>query len=85
MTETIQQATSRTVTVKELPMLPGYGWLTEAALRHLIFKALPRKNSKGEALPTNGLSEAGAIIRLGRKVLIDLDRFDQWVSQHRQG
>lgn len=76
---------SRLVTVADLPTTPGYGWVTQAALRHLIFKATPRKNSKGEAIPTNGLVECGAIIKLGRKVLVDLDRFDQWVERHRQG
>lgn len=71
--------------MKDLPAVPGYGWLTEQALRHLIFKATPRKNSKGEKIPTNDLYECGAIIRLGRKVLIDLDRFDKWIEKHRQG
>ena len=28
---------------------------------------------------TNGLREAGAIIRIGRKVLIDTNRYFQWV------
>lgn len=74
----------RLATVSELPSKSGYSWLTQAAMRHLIFKATPRKNSKGEAIPTNGLIECGAIIKLGRKVLVDLDRFDQWVEQHRQ-
>lgn len=80
----IQQRSPRIVKVKDLPSTPGYGWLTESALRHLIFKATPRKNSKGDAIPTNGLFECGAIIRLGRKVLLDLDRFDSWIEQHRQ-
>lgn len=78
------QHSARIVTVKNLPTIPGYGWLTEQALRHLIFKAMPRKNSKGEKIETNGLCECGAIIRLGRKVLIDLDCFDKWLDLHRQ-
>lgn len=28
---------------------------------------------------TNGLKESGAIIRLGRKVMIDTDRFFDWL------
>ncbi len=73
----------RIVRVKDLPQMPGYQWISEGAVRHLIFKATPRKNSKGESVVTNGLFECGALIRIGRKVLIDLDRFDLWVSQHR--
>ncbi len=51
---------------------------TEAALRNLIFKAEPRHCSSGE-IPGNGLVECGAIIRLGRKVLIDEGRFLGWI------
>lgn len=74
---------ARIVKVKDVPVTPGYGWLTEPALRHLIFKATHRKNSKGQPIPTNGLIECRAIIRLGRKVLVDLDQFDKWIDQHR--
>lgn len=74
----------RYATPNALPKTAGYEWLTASALRHLIFKATPRKNSKGTPIPTNGLHECGAIIKIGRKVLIDLDRFDQWVNEHRQ-
>jgi hypothetical protein len=80
-----QKKSVRIVTVKQVPLTMGYEWLTEQALRHLIFKAEPRKNSKGQAVPTNGLFESGAIIKIGAKILIDLDRFDLWVDQHRQG
>jgi hypothetical protein len=51
---------------------------TAPAVRNLIFKAEPRKSSRGE-IPGNGLIEAGAILRVGRKVLIDEDRFFAWV------
>ena len=51
---------------------------TEAALRNMIFKAESRHCSKGE-IPGNGLLECGAIIRLGRKVLIDEALFVDWV------
>jgi hypothetical protein len=53
---------------------------TPAALRNLIFKAEPRKSSLGE-IPGNGLIEAGAILRVGRKVLIDEDQFFAWVRR----
>ncbi len=43
---------------------------TEASLRWQIF------NEK-----TNGLKESGAIVRMGRRVLIDEDRFFDWLDQ----
>lgn len=52
---------------------------SEAALRNLIFKADTGHSSKGE-IPGNGLIEAGAIVRIGRKVLIDEDAFFAWVD-----
>ena len=33
---------------------------------------------------SNGLKEAGAIIRIGRKVLIDADRYFDWVYNQNQ-
>ena len=30
----------------------------------------------------NGLAESGAIIRVGRKVLIDEDKFFEWLTSH---
>lgn len=68
----------RLVTVKQLVQLEGYGWLSESAVRHLLFAAKPRLNSRGEELPGNGLS--AAIIRIGRRVLLDLDKFDVWID-----
>src|SRR5258708_2138805 len=57
---------------------------SEPAVRNLIFKAAPRQSTKGE-IPGNGLTEAGAILRIGRKVLIDEDRFFDWVRQQNGG
>ena len=51
---------------------------TKPALRNLIFKAGVRQTSRGE-IPGNGLIECGAIVRLGRKVLIDEARFLGWI------
>lgn len=56
---------------------------TCAALRNLIFKAEPRHSSKGEILG-NGLLECGAIVRIGRKVLIDEARFFAWVQEQQR-
>lgn len=49
-------------------------------LRDLIFKAEARHTTKGK-LPGNGLLEAGAIIRCGRKILIDEVRFFLWLDR----
>lgn len=57
---------------------------TSAAIRNLIFKAEPRHSSKGE-IPGNGLIECGAILRVGRKVLIDERRFFEWVRNQNRG
>ena len=74
---------SRLVTVREFSTLYGRKWCTPSVLRHLIFDAEPRVGSAGTKIPGNGLGPA--IIRIGRKILIDLDRFDDWVESHREG
>ncbi len=71
----------RLATVNNLPDVAGYEWLSVPALRHLIFNSQDRLNSMGETIPGNGLDKA--IVRIGRKVLIDLDAFDEWVNEHR--
>ena len=45
---------------------------TEASLRALIFNA-----------GTNGLNEAGAIVRIGRKVLVNDAKFWGWIEAQR--
>ena len=52
---------------------------TEAALRNLIFKADTRKSSIG-IIQGNGLIEFGAIVRLGKKVLINEQKFYEWLE-----
>ena len=55
---------------------------SQAAIRNLVFKADARHSSRGE-IPGNGLIEAGAIVRIGRKVLIDEDAFFAWVDSQK--
>lgn len=81
-TEEIKKGGRRLVTVKDLPDVPGYSVFSQAALRHLIFKAEPRVVSQGKIISGNGLNRA--IIRIGRRVLIDLDAFDAWLDGHRE-
>ena len=61
---------------------PNYPF-SQSAMRHLIFCSEDRLNSKGETIPGNGLAKAGAIIRVGRKVLIELNAFDKWLENQR--
>lgn len=53
---------------------------TPSAIRCNIFKSDSRLNSRGETIPGNGLAAHGAIIRRGRRVLIDLDRYGAWLA-----
>lgn len=53
---------------------------TPGAIRMDVFKADDRLNSRGETLKGNGLAEHGAIVRRGRKVLIDVHRYGNWLA-----
>ena len=53
---------------------------TPGAIRCNVFKADNRLNSRGETIQGNGLAAHGAIIRRGRRVLIDLDRYGAWLA-----
>ncbi len=70
------------LTVRQLAGLPQYPWLTESSVRHLIHNAQPRVNSKGEQIGGNGM--ASAILRVGRRVIIDLRAFEAWL-RNQQG
>ena len=67
-------------TVKNLPSCFPLLGLTAAAIHGHIFKSQDRFDSKGRKIPGNGLAETGAIIRRGRKVLIDVDKYGSWLS-----
>lgn len=55
---------------------------TQPALRALILNAEDRVNSRGERIPGNGLSPA--IVRVGRKVLIDEQAFFAWIVEQQK-
>lgn len=57
---------------------------TPSALRNLIFKADERHARNGK-IKGNGLIEAGAILRIGRKVLINENQFYSWVQSQNVG
>ena len=57
---------------------------TQSALRNHILNSSDRVNSRGERIPGNGLAEAGAIVRVGRRVLIDEEAFFRWVASQQK-
>lgn len=54
-----------------------YPAFSQGCLRQLIFYSQARKTSHGEVLD-NGLSKA--LVRIGRRVLIDEARFFEWLD-----
>ena len=61
------------------------GMTTLPALTNQVFKAKTRYSTKGE-IPGNGMEEAGAVVRLAGRVLIDEDAYFRWVdSQQPRG
>jgi len=75
------QPALRLVTVNQLLLREEYQWLTRSSIRHLIFNTHERSNSKGEMIPGNGFDRV--VVRVGRKVLIDLDEMVLWLKQQR--
>ena len=67
-------------TVRNLPSFFPSADLTIPAVHSHIFKSQDRFDSKGRRIPGNGLADTGAIIRRGRKVLIDVDRYGAWLA-----
>ena len=53
---------------------------TPSAIRADVFKADDRLNSRGERIPGNGLAAHRAVIRRGRKVLIDIRAYGNWLA-----
>lgn len=59
-----------------------YPAFSEPALRNLVFCAKSRQSTKGP-IPGNGLDRA--ILRVGRKVLIDAEQFQAWLREKQGG
>ena len=68
------------VTVDVLSTIYGDAGKTPSAIRADIFKAEDRFNSRGERIAGNGLAAHGAVIRRGRKVLLDVHRYGDWLA-----
>lgn len=54
---------------------------TQGVIRNLIFLAESRKTSKG-VITGNGLNIA--LVRIGRKLLIDEAKFFQWIDEQQE-
>ena len=73
-------ATPWLATVPVLASIYADAGVTPGGVRMDVFKADDRLNSRGEKIKGNGLAEYGAIIRRGRKVLIDVHRYGAWLG-----
>ena len=61
--------------LKTVPELAAESPFSEGQLRWLIFSA-----------GSNGLAQADAVVRVGRRVYLDVDRFSDWIdAQNRSG
>lgn len=93
-TQAAEPAHAATIVVAKPPRrlftLPNFaerhsGFITLAAITNQVFKAKSRRSTKGN-IPGNGMEEAGAIVRLNGRVLIDEDAYFRWVdSQQARG
>jgi hypothetical protein len=79
--QAVSNCLPRLSTVINLPSQFPLAKLTPAAIQGQIFKSRDRFDSKGRKIPGNELAASGAIIRRGRKVLIDVDRYAGWLSR----
>ena len=72
--------TRKLVTVNQLVELLG-GAVTESGLRAQVWAAQDHTLSNGREIRANGL--ASSIIRIGRKVLVDVPGYFDWLESHR--
>lgn len=61
-----------------------YPAFTKSSLRTLIFNSKVHHRSTGEIIPNNGLEAAGAILRIGSKILIHEERFFKWLDKQQK-
>jgi len=59
--------------LRSVAQLAAEGPFTQNQLRWWIFNA-----------GLNGLADAGAIVRLQRRLFIDIDRFDAWIDSKQE-
>jgi len=62
-----------------------YSAFTAGAVRNILYRAEDRVTRSGQTIKGNGLAAFGAVVKVGRKVLIDETRFNAWPESHRKG
>ena len=70
----------RVAPLTKVPTISPYEWVLISSLRQWTFYSKPRHTASGKIISGNGFDMC--IIRIGRRVLIDLDKFDQWIASH---
>lgn len=60
--------------LKTVPAFAAAGPLSEAQLRWQIFNAA-----------NNGMDTRGVVVRIGRRVYLDEDRYDEWIDAQQLG
>jgi hypothetical protein len=77
---TIPDGLPRLFTVKKAAEIFSGAGKSASAIWADVFKAADRFNSRGDKICGNGLAATGAVIRRGRKVLIDVDLYAAWLA-----
>ena len=73
--------TQKLYSIADMLALTQYSWLSKNMLRHYVYQSEDRFAANGSITPGNGLKKA--IVKIGRKVLIDIEAFDEWIEAHR--
>lgn len=74
------QAVPRLATIEHAAREFESAGQTVAAIRNAIFKSHDRLDPRGAVIQGNGLAATGAVIRHGRRILIDLDAYRAWLA-----
>ncbi len=70
----------RIVPLTMVPETSNFSWLTIATLRHWVFNSDYRYAASGQRIAGNGFNTC--ILRVGRRIYVDLDRLETWLLSH---
>lgn len=77
-----KQTSPLIVPLTDTPKASGLPWLTMPKLRHWVFEAQDRYTASGEKIQGNGFDSC--LIRIGRRIYVNLDSFNTWLLSHQQ-
>lgn len=80
MEESKKGQSLRIVPLTQAPVASGYSWITVSMLRHWVFQSQSRIAADGAVVAGNGFD--ACLLRIGRRILIDLDRLNDWLIGH---